>query len=204
MDTQQVILGFGRANFPATSASYACFRVQAPFNRDTGINSGTQDRGYGKEYMAGAISAYGTLYERKVTHPMGTILILQVGEKRRGAPIRDGALFLRLRDGAPRWKVEGRIPTDACNMHGDRFTMFVGNADILTVDELDSFGIEANRMYREKFMSEEQIDECFILTMEAKEVKPRPNVMVVGEGKSRRTVEVAVAPSRRLRLPKKV
>ena len=200
MSLQQVTLGFGKANLPVTLASIACFRVQAPFVRDSAANSGKTVRAATRDYSIGIAPDFGSLYSRLVEHKQGEVLLLQSGWKRRGASIRDGAIFLRLRDGAPKWSIIAKLPTEAQNLHGAEFEVFNGFADMLNVEDLESFGMEVPNHYRSKFMSAEEVDECFILRQELPERLPRPGLMRVMEGGKEKVVEVAKAPARRMRL----
>lgn len=203
MTVKQVVLGFGKATLPGTFASIACFRVTAPFSRDSGVNSGRQDRSYIRDYQVGNIPNYGMLYQRRVEQPLGTVLLLQSGWKQGGIPTKDAALFLRLREGATEWHIDARLPLNQGNTHGDRFRVFEGNADILTAEDLQTYGYEVNRQYRDKFMSREEIDECFILSKATEERVQRPNLMVVGVGADKKLVEVAQAPLRRMAINRK-
>lgn len=197
----QVYIGIGKANFKLIYASFACMRVKPPFLRDSALSSGRQIRdGQTGEWHAGAIAEHGVLYRRLIEHEPGTILMLQVGWKRNGAPTRDGAIFLRLREGASRWSIEGRLPMDADNRHGEFFNLFTGNADMLAPADLAAYGIEANKNYRERFMAAEEIEECFRVSCVVAESIPRPNLTLVGEGETRRLVEVAAPLRRRMNL----
>ena len=198
MSVQIVTLGFGKANFPITLTTLTCFRVATPFVRDSAVNSGKQNRGTYREYQLGAIKPQGSVYTVDVEHPQGTIVLLQAAWKRRGAPIRDGAVFLRLRDGAPKWKIKARLPTEHENHHGDLALMFEGYADILAPDDLSTYGIEAPRHWREKFMSMEEVEECFTLEQMQQERIPRPSLLIVNDKGGKRLVKVAAAPPRRL------
>lgn len=199
MSVQQVTLGFGKANFPNTYASFTCQRVSAPFVRDSGVSSG-RSMGFnsGQEYMVGAVTEHGSVYVRPVEHEQGRVLLLQTGWRRNGVPIRDGAIFLRLRETAAKWEIRFKVPLDHGNVIGADFIGFTGRADILSADELGTFGLEVPRSYRQKFMSEEEVDECFVLRRLEEERSPRPNLMIVGAGKEAKIVEVAQAPSRRI------
>lgn len=199
MSVQQIKLGFGKANFRITLATFACQRVTAPFVRESGVTSG-RSLGFnaGHEYMVGAIREWGSVYNRDVEHPQGTVLLLQAAWRRSGVPIRDGAIFLRLREGAPKWEIRFKIPLDQGNVIGSDFIGFLGHADLLTHEDMGTFGFEVPRSYRQKFMSDEEVEECFTIRQAESERLPRPNLMIVGAGKDAKVVEVAQEPRRRL------
>lgn len=203
MNKMTCTLGFGKANLPGTYASIACFRLKPPFMRDSAVNSGRQSRDHMRDYSVGIIEERGMLYQRRVEHDVGTVVMLQSGWKRGGSPIRDGALFLRLREDAVEWRISAKLPLSDGNTFGGEFVVFEGRADMLSADELQTFGFEVNRSYRSRFMAQEEIDECFILQAVSNERTPRPSLMLVGTGAERKLVEVAAAPSRRLVLRKR-
>jgi hypothetical protein len=196
-ETSHVVLGFGKANFPDTLASYTCQKVEAPFVRVSAVTSGKALSG-GHEYLPGSIPHRGTIWVRPVEHPEGTLILLQASWKRSGAPIRDGAVFLKLRNQGAQWEVNFRLPTDACNVVGDSVRAFEGRADILGEQELASIGIEVPRMFRDKFMTDEEVDECFTIVRVSAEIAPRPQRILVGEGRDAKVVELAAAPLRRM------
>lgn len=198
MSVQEIQVGFGKCNFPVTLTTLTCFRVKAPFIRDSAASSGRSIRGAYREYLAGAVPDFGVLYSKGVEHNQGEVILLQSGWKRRGASIRDAAVFLRLRDGAAKWRIEAKLPTEVQNQYGGQFSVFDGFADVMSLDDLSAAGFEVPRHYREKFMSEEEVDECFLLSQMLPERLARPGLMVVRDGGKEKVVEVASAPARRI------
>lgn len=196
-DTSHVTLGFGKANFPDTSASYTCQKVEGPFVRVSAVTSGKPLSG-GREYLPGRIPHRGTIWVRPVEHPEGTLILLQASWKRNGAPIRDGAIFLKLRNQGAQWEIDFKVPTDHENVIGDRVRAFEGRCDVLGALELTNMGIEIPRMFRDKFMSDEEVDECFYITRVSSEIAARPQRVLVGEGREAKVVEMAAAPARRM------
>lgn len=199
MAEQRVTLGFGSANFPLTYAGLTCQRVQPPFRRESGVTTGKSSGfGSGTEYLVGAVQERGRVWVRDVAHEQGTILLLQAAWRRSGAPVRDGAIFLRLREHAARWSIKYKLPRDRENVLGGETIAFEGNADILTYEEMAGFGLEVPRTYRDKFLSEEEVDECFVIRQLEEARAARPGLVLVGEGASAKIVEVAQTPMRRM------
>ena len=192
-----VTLGFGAANYPSIRMTTGNMRVRPPFIRESAVTSG-KPSGIGMYTLAGRVSAFGSWSSRPVEHPEGTIILLQSGWKRAGAPLRDGAIFIRLRDGAPEYKIHSKVPLCAENACGDRLLAFHGRGDILSPDELIMYSIEANSSYRNKFMQADEIDECFIIEITAAETAPRPALKAVIVDGERKVIETAVAAPRRL------
>lgn len=196
MAGQTVSLGAGKANFVNTLATYACMKVAAPFNRTSALTSGKQhSRSYSQ---AGRLEHYGGFMHANVEQDHGTVILLQVSWKRNGAPIRDGALFLRLRTGAPLYSVSAKVPTDAQNTYGDRLSMFSGYADIMNAEELQLIGILPNRSYTEKFMAEEELEECFNIQMQQAETIGKPQITAIATPTGVQLREVAQEPMRRM------
>lgn len=199
-ETMEVSLGFGKATLPGTVASIACFRVAAPFIRDSGVSSGRR-AGPSREFFVGATASHGSLYSSEVTHPEGTTLLFQVSWMRNGLPIRDGAVFLRLRSQGPLWKLQARLPLEPQNIWGGSFEVFKGRADILAASDLEEAGITPFQSYLSKFMLPEEVDECFIIQRQGDEIAPRPRVVQVEGEHGAKLVEVATPARRRMRIP---
>lgn len=199
---QAVTLSYGKATFSNTTATYAVMKVTPPFIRVTAVTSGK--RIGGNHYtLVGQYEHNGGLSRTTVEHPNGTVLLLQVSWKRGGAPIRDGALFLRLRAGAPMIEVCSFLPLDHENMQGDRFVSFTGYADIMGAEELMLLGIQVPRMYTDKFMTMEELEECFSLRQLASETIGRPQLSAIATATGVELREVAAEPQRRMILRRK-
>ena len=198
VNSQTVSLMAGKASYPGNLTTYACLGVEAPFVRSTALNSGVRQGSFGS-IPAGMYPHNGNFFGGNVAHRIGTVILLQVSGKRGGLPVRDGAIFVRLRTGAPLWAISGTVPTHFENTCGDRIQMFAGYADILNADELDLLGIRPNRSYIDKFMTEDEVAECFHLTMLSEETVPRPQLSVIATPTGNKLQEVAQEPERRLR-----
>lgn len=200
MPAQNIEVGYGKANLSNTLATYAVMKVEAPFTRVSAASSGTRQTGSKQFANVGRHSLNGGFSIERVGHENGTIILAQVSWKRNGAPLRDGSLFMRLRAGAPLWRVSGKVPTGQDNMYGDRFVMFSGYADILNADDLAVAGIEVNRMYISKFMSMDELEECFELSQVSAATQNRPTATAIATPEGIQMKEVAQSPIRRMRL----
>lgn len=194
---QTVSLGYGKANFPGTLATYSCMKTTAPFARVTAITSGKR-HGKPVHEAAGTMEHHGGFTTGSVEHPNGTVILLQASWKRGGAPLRDAALFMRLRAGAPLYRVNAFVPTNMANTYGDRVSVFCGYADIMSNDELQLLGIQVNRSYSEKFMDFEEVDECYEIIELMPESQGRPQLSAIATPTGIELREVAQAPQRRL------
>jgi len=202
MSKATVTIGFGKANMSNTLATYGAMKVSAPFARISAVTSGAS-RGAQSRMQVGQFEHTGVLITAPVEHPLGTVILLQASWKRNGAPLREGALFLRLRVGAPLYNIMAFIPTGWENMCGDRFMMFSGYADILNAEELEQQMIEINNSYIRRFMEEEEIGECFEILESQPESIPRPSLKAISTPTGIQMREIADTPTRRIILKRR-
>jgi hypothetical protein len=194
---QTLLLGYGKANYRNTLATYSAMKVSPPFARVTAITSGKR-HGQMAVSQAGRHEMNGVLIAGNIEHPYGTVILLQASWKRSGAPIRDASLFFRLRLGAPLYSVSAYVPTEQDNTYGDRFPMFAGYADLLTADELAALGIEVNASYVRKFMELDEVEECFMLQEMQPETIGRPQLTAIATPTGIEMKELPPEPARRL------
>lgn len=197
----EVAVATGSANFPGTGATISCQRVTAPFKRDSAITSGARV-GY-QEFPVAALPQRGALHRFVVSHAEGTLLMLQSRWLRNAAPIRDGAVFLRLRATGPLWRIAAKLPLSAENVVGDTFVAFEGRADVLTIEDLTKAGIVVPSSYEKRFMSPEEVDECYVFDRLSDEIRPRPVLRTVASADGTKVVEMAAAPARRMTFRRK-
>lgn len=200
---QTVEIGYGACNYSNTGAKVAVMKVEPPFKRSLAATSGAM-RGGPTRHNSGTLDLHGFLVSQRSEHDNGTILLVQVGWTRSGSPIREGALFFRLRAGAPQYRVTAKLPVTAENRYGDRFTTFTGFADILNEADLVVAGLQVNRRYTERYMSEEELEECFEISVVTPETTPRPSLSAVSTPEGLQMREIAQMPSRRMRLGRRV
>lgn len=192
-----VHLGYGKANFDTIGASYSTMKVEPPFRRVSAYTSG-QRSGEQKASPVGQHGHQGVLLTGNVQHDEGAIVLLQAAWNTKGSPLREGALFLKLRVGAPLYNVMAFIPMNHANICGDQFMIFSGEADIMNLDDLEAAGIEANRGYVSRYMEEDELAECFRIV----EVRParqaRPTLEAIATPSGTEMREVAQMPARRM------
>ena len=201
---QRVRLGFGKVNLKTQLATIASLRLRPRFIKDSAITSGKRDP---KTLIYNPVSAHpeinGSMQSDMVTHPNGTILLIQSQWRRGGSPIRDGAILLRLRQEAALINVVAKLPHGPDSILGDTYSVFQGNADILSPDEAMSLHrIALPGRYIDQFFDPEQIDECYEITELVPERVSKPVVTMVATSQGVVTTEVAAAPSRRMRFRK--
>ncbi len=199
---QLITAGFGKANLSNVLATYSSMKVTAPFMRTTAINSG-KTHGQKIALPVGRADHHGILLSQHVEHDNGTIIMVQASWKRNGSPIRDGALFVRLRAGAPLYNIIAKVPIGEQNIVGDSFMIFSGYADIMSLDDLQDNGIEVNGGFIRRFIQMDELEECFRISMMAPETVPRPQLTEVEGQNGPEMQPLAAPPLRRISLRKR-
>lgn len=197
---QIIDLGFGKANTSNTIATFAAMKATEPFIRATAVGTGKRVKGSDHSVPFGPLEMNGSLVSMKVEHENGAIILLQCSWKRSGSPIRDGALFIRLRAGAPLYAFHAKLPTSHENRVGESWQIFQGCGDIMTAAELKVAGLEIPRNWSSNFMDTEQIKECFVIRELRGETQARPTLTAVATSEGIKMREIPTEPSRRLRI----
>lgn len=153
-------LGYGAANYKSCAATFAALRVQAPFIKDTAITTGKTIPGGMVHTSAGTSDRNKGFSLKQVEHPFNTVILLQANRTRNGLRIADGAVFLRLREGAGQVAVYAVVPPSPENTCGDRVMIFQGAADVLTPDECQEYGIQLPRTFVSQRMDPEEVPMC--------------------------------------------
>ena len=200
MSGQIVDLGFGKANTSNTIASFAAMKAAEPFTRVTAVGSGKRIKGSDHSLPFGRLDMNGSLVNMKVEHENGTILLMQVSWKRNGTPIRDAALFIRLRHGAPLYAVHAKLPLGRENQVGESFQMFQGCGDILNAAELQVAGLVIPRNYASNFMIVEELKECFVIRKLRDETQAKPTLTAIATSEGVKLREIPSEAPRRLRV----
>lgn len=193
-----VQLAYGKANFANTLATYSAQKVTAPFVRVSAVTAGKR-MGQVHHALCGFLDLHGGMATNTVEHELGTVLLLQASWKRGGFPVKDGAIFLKLRATAPQYRIMAKIPLDAENRIGEHAMHFMGNADILNESDLQVLGFEVPRQYRGRFMADEEVESCFTISMLSPETAPRAQTTAIATERGVEVREVAAMPMRRLR-----
>lgn len=209
---QRVSLGFGKCNLKISMATIAALRVKPPFVRESAVTSGVRRAGT----MTGLpVSNHpeinGVMHRDYATHPNGTILMFQSSWKRGGAGLRDGCILLQLRANAALLNVTALLPHGNDSHIGDTFSVFQGNADILSVEEAAVHRIVIPPRFVDQFFSPDEVNECFTIEEIRTEVTPMPAMALVATRAIDGTVHVVTqeivpgkntAPDRRMRFRK--
>ena len=193
---QIVTLGYGKANLSNVLATYASLKVTAPFARVSAISSGAR---HGQNVtQVGRYDLNGAVLSVRSEHENGTVMLLQSSWRRGGSLLREGGLFLRLRLGAPLYEIHAKIPRGYDNVAGESFLMFSGYADIVNPDELKLIGIEVNRSFINRFMDNDELEECYRIVQLTQGTQERPTITAIATPTGIEMREVPQAPARRL------
>ncbi len=147
---------------------------------------------------------HGHWYTSRLEHQEGVVLMAQVSNTMRGRPYSGASVLLRLRSEAPAISLNAKLPAHRDSVY-NILPAFVGNADILTVEEATTLGAEMTSAYIDNYLDdEEEFDECWEVCGLNEGRSPKPTVekvkTVTGE---MRAVVVGSQPKRRIRVRRK-
>lgn len=208
METHQaaeitVSVGYGRVNLKQCICLLSSMLISPDFRQNSASASGRKMGAMTRTQVAAEEDA-GILLSAKVALPVGSIINLTVKWMNGARPLRDGSLFFRLRGDGPLYQVMAMIPTDRDTICGDRFSIFTGNADLLTLADLQEAGIHVPPSYVDRFMDPQEITESFRLLQLAPERAPKAKRQQITTPTGIQMVEVAQAPRRRIIVRKPV
>lgn len=201
---QRFSCGFGKVNLSNQSASYSVMRLRPKYTLDSAITTGKREAGTITFHPVSA-QAYinGTMQRDYVTHPNGTVLMIQAKWSRNGRPnVLDGAVLVRLRQEAAMINVIAKLPVGRDSILGDSFSIFQGYADILSPDEAKEYGIVVPRAQIDMKFDPDEVDECFSIEEIVPERLGKPVLTAVSTAQGVVMQEVATGPARRMRFRK--
>lgn len=176
-NAQLVTVGYGKTNFDTASATLTAFHVEGEFVRT--LASKKLDKHGTTIHIPTSVSPdiTGFLHQDSVFAPDGTVLCVTVSGKFKGAPMRDGAVFIHTRKEGPSLLISSILPSSMhSTLQSNRHTLFSGRGDILTVEELKELGIIPNKNWVAAYMNPEEVEECFAITVLAEAVAEKPRV----------------------------
>lgn len=198
--TEEVLIGFGKVNLSDTLATYASLTVEAPFKRVSAIATGKRVTGSDHRSAVSNWEGNGAIYHQKVRHAVNTVILSQVSWSRNRSGLRDGSVFIRLREKGPLLSVNAFLPLGRESTLGDRVCVFLGRGDIMDANELRVLGIEIPHRYQDTYMDQAELAECFEVIEQLPEIQPRPVIARIATDQGVQLTEMPVAPRRRLRL----
>ena len=197
---QAVSIGYGKVTFDSSSVSLVCFAVEPTFARDFPAKKYPQ-RGRVQTFPASQYpDVNGTLMLNTLEVPDGAILCLQSSHRSNGISMRDGAVFLRVREQGPLLVINSNLPVNRASLLTSTHVMFQGRADLLSLDELADEGILPNKGWIEGFMEPDEISQCFDIEQLDSEKSAPPKVEVLTGMSGEKVALKTSQPTRRIRV----
>lgn len=190
-----VLVGYGKVTYPYNSATLASFVVTPEFTREASTKKLLKTT---KTIVVPATTTPkndGYMYIDKLDAPDGCILLCQLQVRSLGASVRDGAVFIRVRESGPLISVTANLPLGGQPECPETHAAFNGRGDVLDLEDLAVMNIVPSDRYINAFMSEVEIAECFCIEelSSGREGKP----IVVQEVNSAGETVMLVAPRAR-------
>lgn len=198
---QSISIGFGKINFDNSSASLSAYVVEPPFVRN--FPSKVYNR-QGKLQVF-PVSQHpeinGTLHIDTLQIPQdGAILLFQNSHRMRGSPIRDGAVWIRLREQGPALTVAAKLMPHRESMVGESFLVFQGRGDLIGLEDAAESGIVPSRSWVDGFMIAEEIAEQFDIHELSPERSAKPRLERIKTMSGNEVTLKVSAPGRRIRV----
>lgn len=199
-----VRVAYGKVTFPASSGSLACLTVDPPFYKKfTSFSMLPSSMSYpasSRPDIHGRILSYWP-----VSFPVGTLIMLQAQHTVSGLRVRDSAIFLRLRNGAPLLTVSYLTPVSPLSYFVDnKVVAFAGEADLLTHEQIRDIGFVPPASFVSNYCNEDERDELFLIDVIREELVPMPVYQEVVNLKGETVlVQKPALPRRMIRLPRK-
>ena len=197
-DSQLVSVGFGSESFSSSGVKLNSFIITGEFNR--ALPSKVYPRqGICQKFPASATPTInGALYLDSVLIPDGSVIMVQASHTRFAKPVYDGALFIALSKYAPMIAVKATLPASNEAMMTGSFLVFQGRGYILKQSEFSEYGVNPPKSWRESFLAEDEIEQCYeILELAAGVAKPKVEMVEDADGN---TIAIQAKPSRRIRI----
>ena len=96
-----VQIGYGKVNYDVSSATLTSFVVEQPFDRVLASKALSKSSQTQRLPSSDTPNINGWLYHDTLNAPDGTIILVQMQARSHGLSVRDGSVFLRVRDGGP-------------------------------------------------------------------------------------------------------
>lgn len=195
-----VKLCYGKINLVNSGGTLGAFQLKPPFVRAMATQSGAL---MGKPIYSNASrfpDIGGGFTTKNISHPPGTVIMIQASRTRRAHRMADGIIFLRLRAQAAVLVVKMKLPTGPDSILGEYQIAFTGRADVLSVEELASMDILVPNNIQHLYLNMEEIDELFEIEEIGAEITPAPTLVRIATSQGVQLRAVADEPVRRLRL----
>lgn len=192
-------IAWGTYNFSSQSGRLSCMVLEAPFKRRIAGSGALPKIGTKSMVPCGQyVDINGAIQKISVQPPTGTVLCVGLSKLQRGSPIADAVVFVRIRPDGKTINIKARVPGDKDSLLPELVSVFDGVGDVLDYRQLKALGFVVDASFRDRFMHEEEIQECFVVT-ESKGVGS--TVLVIENSGVKATVRSE--PVRRMRIRRK-
>lgn len=176
---QSISIGFGKVTYSTSSATLTGFVLEAPFVRTLASKKIVKSQPTLRIPAGHNPEIDGWLFQDTLDGPPGTLILVQMQFKYRGAGLRDGAVLIRLREDGTQYLITAKLPSDPRSiLPSNRHTIFSGAGDILTPADAYDAGIRLPKHYAAAFMDDEEVAECFDIQVVRKARSPAPTYEV--------------------------
>lgn len=196
--TQLVQLSYGREVFEKTVIRLASLAMKPPntseFPSKVFGKSGSSHRVPCSPYP----EAHGSIISDHIQIPDGQVLGFRSSHVFNMLPTRDGIVFIRTRANGALYSIDAKLSGNMQSTIGSYVLMGVLRGDLMDLDDLKAMGFRFSRSYVEQYMTPEEVEECFEITILEPEIAPAPKIEIL---KTRRGEQLIVAakPNRRVR-----
>ena len=199
--TQRVSLTYGKINLKNSSLTLASLRITAPFKRESAANTGRAEQ-HSKDFIQSTRfrDIGGGFTRQRVIHPSGTLLSVQATKTKNGVLNAEAVILLRLRTGADMLSINIKLPTSPDSLLGDTLQAFVGEADIISWDELRILGIDCPKSYQNRYGNEDEIDELLEINVVRKGNISKPQLVAVATSEGTVVRAVGTEAVRRVKI----
>jgi len=144
---------------------------------------------------------HGHWYTARLEHKEGTVIMVQATNTMNGRPYSGASCIVRLREDAPAISINAKLPSHRDSVY-NILPAFIGNADVLTVEEAVDLGATMTDAYVENYLrDEDEFEECWEVCPLNKGNTPKPSIeMVRTVSGEKRAVVVGSEPRRRIRV----
>lgn len=191
---------YGKVNLSNKSGSLGVFKVCDGFRRESAVTSGRVEHSSKSHIQATRHSDIGGGFTRqRVEHEEGTVLVCQATFTKNGRVHAEGAIFLRLRGGADMIQINYLPPRGPESIISESIQAFLGEADILSWEEIRLLGIDVPRQYKQRYGEREEIDELFHVEVIRPGTIGKPTLVAVATSEGTVIKAVGTEAPRRVR-----
>ncbi len=197
-----ISLAYGKMTAGTDTVTLTTVRVEAPFNRQSAATS-AKNR-VSKVWVDATSNGKlgGGFMTETVSHPEGTVIMIQATRIRRKMRSADAAVLIRLRRGAPQQMIQLRLPIAGNSLLGEYISTMQGMFDIIPLREAAALGLVIPLTTQREYFNKEEVDSLFRV-IELAGGSPRPGLMVTTNERGEEEVMEIDRPRQRMITPRR-